>query len=92
MRRAVKRDAARQAMFYFRKNVIADDDDSDEVGTTVDGSSSEEPAAAAAASTKSHDHEYTLMSVDKIMNGKVTRLFSTAKPLIKRFRIILYCT
>ena len=69
MRRAVKRDAARKEMFYFRKSVVPDDDDN-EAGVAGDSASGEPEAAATA--TKSHDHEYTLMSVDKIMNGKVT--------------------
>ena len=67
MHRAVKRDATREEMFYFRKSLVPDSHY--ETGAT-DGSTSKEPAATADA-TKSHDHEYTLMSIDTIMNGKV---------------------
>ena len=67
MNRAVKRDATRKEMFYFRKSLVPDSHD--ETGET-DSGAGKEPAVASAATTKSHDHEYTLMSIDAIMNGK----------------------
>ena len=59
MARAQKRDAVRIEKFYFRKSVVPDDDKDDD---SKDGA---EPRG-------SHDHEYTEMSVDTIMNGKVS--------------------
>ena len=56
MERAQKRDAVRSEKFYFRKSVVPDDDDDDDEGAGPVGS---------------HDHEYTEMSVDTIINGKV---------------------
>ena len=67
MDRAVKRDATRREMFYFRKSLVPDSHD--ENGETDSGAGKEPPRSDAAA--KSHDHEYTLMSIDTIMNGKV---------------------
>ena len=67
MRHAVKRNATQREMFYFRKSLVPDSHN--ETGTTDDGVS-KEPAAVATVA-KSHDHEYTLMSIDTIMNGKV---------------------
>ena len=59
MARAQKRDAVRSEKFYFRKSVVPDDDKDDD---DKDGA---EPRG-------SHDHEYTEMSVDAIINGKVS--------------------
>ena len=56
MTRAQKRDAVRSEKFYFRKSVVPDDDKDDNEGAEPKGS---------------HDHEYTEMSVDTIINGKV---------------------
>lgn len=58
MVRAQKRDAVRSEKFYFRKSVVPDDDDDDDVNE-------------GAGPKRSHDHEYTEMSVDTIINGKV---------------------
>ena len=58
MVRAQKRDAVRSEKFYFRKSVVPDDDDDDD-------------ANEGAGPKRSHDHEYTEMSVDTIINGKV---------------------
>jgi glutamate--cysteine ligase catalytic subunit len=55
MTRAQKRDAVRNEKFYFRKSVVPDDDKDDNEGAEPKGS---------------HDHEYTEMSVDTIINGK----------------------
>ncbi|CAI8000015.1 Glutamate--cysteine ligase catalytic subunit [Geodia barretti] len=55
MTRAQKRDAVRSEKFYFRKSVVPDDDKDDNEGAEPKGS---------------HDHEYTEMSVDTIINGK----------------------
>ena len=58
MVRAQKRDAIRRERFYFRKSVVPDDDE-DETNEGVE-------------SRGSHDHEYTEMSVDTILNGKAS--------------------
>ena len=62
--RAQERDAVNQGMFYFRRNALPEDDDEDE-GSSVDGDQS-------TITTRSHDHEYTLMSINTIMNGKAS--------------------
>ena len=59
MARAQKRDAVRSEKFYFRKSVVPDDDKDD------DDKEGAEPWGP-------HDHEYTEMSVDTIINGKVS--------------------
>ena len=59
MVRAQKRDALHSERFYFRKSVVPDDDEDDD-----DDDEGVEPRG-------SHDHEYTEMSVDTIINGKV---------------------
>ena len=58
MARAQKRDAVRSEKFYFRNTIFSDDDD-------------DEDAIEGAGPKGSHDHEYTEMSVDTIINGKV---------------------
>ncbi len=60
MKSAQNRDAVRTEKFYFRKSIVPEDEDEAE---TVSSSASQ--------STKSHDQEYTTMSVDTIINGKV---------------------
>lgn len=57
MKRAVMRDAARSQQFYFRKSFVPEDEED------VDSSHASKP--------KSHDHEYTLMDTNTIINGKV---------------------
>ena len=57
MKRAQKRDAVNSEKFYFRKSLLPEDE--------------EEAAPSAKKTTNSHDHEFTLMSVDTIINGKV---------------------
>ena len=57
MERAQQRDAVHREKFYFRKSVVPEDD--------------EDEAAEEAWPHGSHDHEYTEMSVDTIINGKV---------------------
>ena len=57
MERAQQRDAVHREKFYFRKSVVPEDD--------------EDEAAEGAGPHGSHDHEYTEMSVDTIINGKV---------------------
>lgn len=54
-RRAQLRDAVHSQKFFFRKSVIPEDEE--EVDHTHQH--------------KSHDHEYTLMNIDTIINGKV---------------------
>ena len=58
MRRAKLRDAVNKEMFYFRHQLVPEDDDD------------EEPTDQSDLAAKSHDHEYTLMSINTIMNGK----------------------
>lgn len=67
MRRAVKRDAVHGEMFYFRKSVVPDGDEEDELLTTTDTESTEKTKP-----TTSIDDEYSLMSVNTIINGKVS--------------------
>uniref|UniRef100_A0A8C9L7U4 Glutamate--cysteine ligase n=1 Tax=Pavo cristatus TaxID=9049 RepID=A0A8C9L7U4_PAVCR len=57
MKVAQKRDAVRQGMFYFRKDICKG-------GNVVDGCSS------AQNGTGTDTEEYTLMSIDTIINGK----------------------
>ena len=59
MERAQKRDSVRSETFYFRKSVVPDDDDEED-----DEKQGAEPEG-------SHDHEYTEMTIDAIINGKV---------------------
>ncbi len=63
MRRSIKRDAVHQEMFYFRKSLVPEGDEEDELITDT------KPAAATPPSL---DHEYTLMNVNTIINGKVS--------------------
>lgn len=56
MERAQQRDAIHREKFYFRKSVVPEDEEETEEGVEPRGS---------------HDHEYTEMSVDTIINGKV---------------------
>lgn len=58
MKRAQSRDAVHRETFYFRKSVVPEDD-------TEDEKEEGDPHP------RSHDHEYTLMSIDTIINGKV---------------------
>ena len=60
MKRAQVRDAVSSQMFYFRKSLIPEDDEEEDVDH-----------APSAKEPKSHDHEYTLMNIDTIVNGKV---------------------
>lgn len=74
MKRAQVRDAVSSQMFYFRKNLTPEDDE--EEGEETDH-------APSAKEPKSHDHEYTLMSVDTIVNGKDE--FPGLIPLIRMY-------
>ena len=56
-KRAQHRDAVNKGMFYFRHQLVPEDDE--------DEATDQSDSAA-----KSHDHEYTLMSINTIMNGK----------------------
>ena len=58
MKRAVLRDAVKSQQFYFRKSLVPEDE--------------EEVESSHATKPKSHDHEYTLMDVNTIINGKVS--------------------
>lgn len=67
MKRAQVRDAVNREKFYFRKSLVPEDDDEEEeAGGDSSGSHDHMP--------KSHDNEYTLMSIDTIVNGKVSLL------------------
>ena len=57
MVRAQRRDAIHREKFHFRKSLVPDDDEDDD-------NEGVEPH-------ESHDHEYTEMSMDTIINGKV---------------------
>lgn len=61
MRRAQNRDAVGSEKFFFRKSLVPEDKEDEEEGVT-DSS----PKA-----TVSHDHEYTQMNIDTVINGKV---------------------
>jgi hypothetical protein len=61
MRRAQKRDAVNTGTFFFRKSLVPEDVDEDE-----------EAEPDSATTLKSHDHEYTEMSINTIINGKVS--------------------
>lgn len=63
MRRAQKRDAVKSERFFFRKSLVPEDKD-EGVGDGGRDETTPKPA--------SHDHEYTLMSIDTIVNGKVS--------------------
>jgi len=60
MKRAQKRDAVQTERFYFRKSIVPED--RDEVETA---------SSSTSQFAKSHDQEYTTMTVDTIINGKV---------------------
>ncbi len=59
------RDAMNRKQFYFRNNPFPEDDDEEEGCDRVD---SPHPDGAQA---KPHEDEYSLMSIDAIINGKV---------------------
>ena len=59
MYRAQRRDASSSEQFFFRKSLVPEDEE--EGGMSHPNTQQ----------VKSHDHEYTLMSVDTIINGKV---------------------
>ena len=57
MEHAQQRDAINRKKLFFRKSIVPEDDeDENEEGVEPRGS---------------HDHEYTEMTVDTILNGKV---------------------
>ena len=66
---AQQRDAVARERFHFRKSLVPEDDQDD------DDSSTTAAAAEDHTPSKSHDREYTLMSVDTIVNGKVCNYF-----------------
>ena len=69
MKRAINRDAARQGLFYFRKSLLPEDDEDDEAKEAP-------PTGATPTAPQSHENEYTLMSIDTIINGKVVKYHS----------------
>ena len=62
MERAQQRDAIHREKFYFRKSIVPEDDEEDD---------DEKGDKKGAGPRGSHDHEYTEMSVNSILNGKV---------------------
>ncbi len=63
-KRGQQRDAINNQNFYFRKSVVPEDDEDEE-----ETDHTHQP--------KSHDHEYTLMNIDTIINGKVSEVLLT---------------
>lgn len=57
MRQAQQRDAVGTGMFFFRKKLVPEDED-------------EKAESDSASNLVSHAHEYALMSIDTIINGK----------------------
>ena len=57
MKRAQVRDSVHREKFFFRKSLVPDDDEDDD-------NEGAEPQ-------RSHDNEYTEMTIDTIINGKV---------------------
>ena len=70
---AVQRDAIHREKFYFRKSVVPEDDEEEEEGK----GEGEGPSVDHTHPT-SHDHEFTEMTIDTIVNGKVGRGVSIA--------------
>ncbi len=64
MKKAQVRDAVHRESFYFRKSLVPEDEEEEEEESQGSGSHDDAP--------KSHDNEYTLMSIDTIVNGKVS--------------------
>ncbi len=80
MRRAQKRDAVNSEMFFFRKSLVPEDKEEEEEEGAGEGeelksasSSSSSSSAGGGKTSVSHDHEYALMSIDTIVNGKVSK-------------------
>ena len=73
MRRSQQRDAVHREKFYFRKSVVPEDDEEEEEGK----GEGEGPSVDHTHPT-SHDHEFTEMTIDTIINGKVGRGVSIA--------------
>ena len=70
MQRATHRDAVNKGMFYFRHQLVPEDDDKDNE-EEEEGQGGAKAASQSGSATKSHDDEYTQMSINTIMNGKV---------------------
>ena len=68
MRRAQKRDAVNKEKFYFRMSLVPEDEEEESKAESNDD----------VTKPTSHDHEYTLMSIDTIINGKASRAASRA--------------
>ena len=65
MRRAQNRDAVHRERFYFRKYVFLEDDEEEEGEEEWVGPKTDQTFC------KTHDHEFTEMTLDTIVNGKV---------------------
>ena len=69
MREAQVRDTIHRRKFYFRKSLLPEDEGDDEEALPT--------TTAATGGAVSHDHEYTLMTIDTIINGKVFSHYNT---------------
>lgn len=69
MRRAQVRDAIHRELFYFRKNPFPEEEQEKE-GVEADGASAG-VSHPTGPQSKSHDDEYSQMTIDAIINGKV---------------------
>ena len=69
MKKAQVRDAVHREMFYFRKSLVPEDNEEEGVDPTHSSGHRHDHTP------KSHDHEYTLMSIDTIVNGKVSLIW-----------------
>ena len=69
MREAQVRDAIHCRKFYFRKSLLPEDEGDDEEAPPT--------TTTATGGAVSHDHEYTLMTIDTIINGKVFSYYNT---------------
>ena len=63
------RDTIHRRKFHFRKSLLLEDEGDDEEAPPT--------TTAATGGTVSHDHEYTLMTIDTIINGKVFSYYNT---------------
>ena len=70
MKRGTRRNAVHTQQFYFRKCLVADDDN-DETEKDSHNSKTRSQDKSRDHESMSHDHEYALMDVNTIVNGKV---------------------
>ena len=82
MRRAQKRDAVNSVEMFFRKSLVPEDEE-DNGGSNL---------TAQDQQTKSHEQEYTLMTVDTIVNGKVREVGICTETNTKYISLPTYMT